>query len=57
MNNFEICDDENGIGKVLILKGAWSDDYARYMQEHGILALRYLIHSGSKGMIFHFFQS
>jgi len=32
MNNFEMREDENGIGKVLILKGAWSDDIAAYMK-------------------------
>ncbi len=49
MNNFELRDDENGIGKVLILKGAWSDDYACYMQEHGIFALRLSDSFGFKG--------
>lgn len=49
MNNFELRNDENGIGKVLILKGAWNDDYACYMQEHGIFALRLSDSFGFKG--------
>lgn len=40
MNNFDIREDENGIGRVLILKGAWSNDIAVYMQKNEIYALR-----------------
>ena len=49
MNNFEIREDDNGIGKVLILKGAWSDDIATYMQENEIFALRLTDSFGFKG--------
>lgn len=31
MCNFEIRDDENGIGRVFILKGVWFDDVENYM--------------------------
>ncbi len=49
MSNFEIREDENGIGKVLILKGAWSDDVSAYMQDNGIYALRLTDSFGFKG--------
>ncbi|MEZ8717901.1 hypothetical protein AB6D81_18140 [Vibrio splendidus] len=49
MSNFEIAEDENGIGKVLILKGVWSDDVSAYMQENGIYALRLTDSFGFKG--------
>lgn len=49
MNDFEIREDENGIGKVLILKGAWSDDIASHMQENEIYALRLTDSFGFKG--------
>jgi len=40
MSNCEVRQDENGIGKVLILKGEWTDDVASYMQVNDIFALR-----------------
>lgn len=40
MSNFEIREDENGVGKILILKGAWSDDIENHMRENNIYALR-----------------
>lgn len=49
MSNFEIREDENGVGKALILKGAWSDDIAAYMQENEIYALRLTDSFGFKG--------
>jgi hypothetical protein len=49
MSNFEIRDDEQGIGKVLILKGAWSDDVASYMRANDIYALRLTDSFGFKG--------
>jgi uncharacterized protein with PQ loop repeat len=49
MSNFEIREDENGIGKVLILKGVWSDDIPAYMEEHEIYALRLTDSFGFKG--------
>ena len=49
MSNFEIRQDENGIGKVLILKGEWTDEVASYMQENDISALRLTDSFGFKG--------
>ncbi len=49
MNNFEIREDEHGIGKVLILKRAWTDDVAAYMKKNGIYALRLTDNFGFKG--------
>jgi uncharacterized protein with PQ loop repeat len=49
MSNFEIREDENGIGMVLILKGHWSDDIAAYMQKNKIYALRLTDAFGFKG--------
>jgi len=49
MNNFEIREDENGIGKVLILKGSWSHEVSAYMRDHGISALRLTGSFGFKG--------
>ncbi len=49
MSKFEIREDENGIGKVLILKGAWSDEVSVYMQDNGISALRLTDSFGFKG--------
>lgn len=49
MSNFEIREDENGIGKVLILKGAWSDDVGVYMRDNDIYALRLTDSFGFKG--------
>ncbi|WP_133178437.1 hypothetical protein [Shewanella decolorationis] len=49
MNNFEIKEDDNGIGKVLILKGAWSDEVGAYMRDNGISALRLTGSFGFKG--------
>lgn len=40
MSKFEIRDDENGIGEVLILKGDWSDDVQSHMEKNNIFALR-----------------
>ncbi|EHR6179800.1 hypothetical protein KUK79_004508, partial [Vibrio parahaemolyticus] len=40
MDKFEIRDDENGVGKVLILKGSWSDHVLNYMLSNNIKALR-----------------
>jgi Leucine-rich repeat (LRR) protein len=49
MSNFEMREDNNGIGKVLILKGAWSDDVGAYMRKNHIYALRLTDSFGSKG--------
>ena len=49
MRNFEIRDDENGIGKVLIVKGDWSDDIASYMKQKKIYSLRLTDSFGFKG--------
>lgn len=49
MSNFEIREDENGIGKVLILKGTWSDEVGVYMQDNGVSALRLTDSFGFKG--------
>ena len=40
MSSFEIRDDENGIGKVLILNSDWTDEVQPYMDKHNIFALR-----------------
>ncbi|MDA0119288.1 hypothetical protein [Vibrio sp. T11.5] len=40
MDKFEIRDDDNGIGKVLILKDSWSDYVLEYMLSNEIRALR-----------------
>lgn len=49
MSNFEIREGENGIGKVLILKGAWSDEIGDYMRDNKISALRLTDSFGFKG--------
>lgn len=49
MSNFELREDEYGVGQVLILKGAWSDDIAAYMQKNEIFALRLTDSFGFKG--------
>ena len=49
MEDFEITDDEHGIGKVLIVKGLWSPDISGYMLEEGIYALRLSDSFGFKG--------
>ena len=49
MSEFEVCDDEYGIGKVLIVKGAWSFDISDYMLKEGIYALRLTDSFGFKG--------
>lgn len=49
MSNFEISEDEHGVGKVLILKGAWSDEIGSYMRNNKILALRLTDSFGFKG--------
>ncbi|WP_284209231.1 leucine-rich repeat domain-containing protein [Thalassotalea eurytherma] len=40
MSNFEVREDEDGIGKVLILKNAWSDKIESHMLKNKIYALR-----------------
>jgi len=40
MSKFEVREDENGIGKVLILKSAWSDKIESHMLKKKIYALR-----------------
>ena len=49
MSNFEIKEDENGIGKVLVLKDAWSGEVGTYMRDNEILALRLTDSFGFKG--------
>ena len=49
MPEFEIRDDEHGVGKVLILKGTWSADISDYMLTEGIYALRLTDSCGFKG--------
>jgi len=49
MSDFEVREDEHGIGKVLIVKGSWSSDIADYMKEEGIYALRLTDSYGFKG--------
>lgn len=49
MSDFEIRDDEHGIGKVLIVKGAWSSDISDYMIKEGIYAIRLTDSFGFKG--------
>jgi len=49
MNNVEVRQDENGIGKVLILKGEWTDEISSYMQVNEIFALRLTDSLGFKG--------
>lgn len=49
MSNFEIRQDENGIGKVLILKGEWTDEVSSYMLANDIFALRLTDSFGFKG--------
>lgn len=40
VSKFEVRDDENGIGKVLILQSTWSEEIESYMLKKNILALR-----------------
>jgi len=40
MSKFEVRDDENGIGKVLILQSAWCEEIESYMLKKKIFALR-----------------
>ena len=40
MSKFEVREDENGIGKVLILKSTWSDKIESHMLKKKIFALR-----------------
>ena len=47
--DFEVADDENGIGKVLILKGDWSQRIHTYMLNNEIFALRLTDAFGFKG--------
>jgi len=49
MSDFEVKDDEYGIGKVLIVKGPWSSDISDYMLKEGIYALRLTDSFGFKG--------
>lgn len=49
MSDFEVRDDEHGIGKVLILKDVWSSDISNYMIKEGIYALRLTDSYGLKG--------
>jgi uncharacterized protein with PQ loop repeat len=49
MSKFEIREDENGIGSVLILKGEWTEDISSYMQSNGIFSLRLSDSAGFKG--------
>lgn len=48
MTNFEIRDDEHGIGKVLILKEAWSNEISDFMIKENIRALRLSDSAGFK---------
>jgi hypothetical protein len=50
MSKFEVREDENedGIGKVLILKSAWSDEIETYMLKEKIFALRLSDSAGFK---------
>jgi len=49
MSDYEIRDDEYGIGKVLILKGSWSSDISDHMVNEEIYALRLTDSFGFKG--------
>jgi len=49
MSDFEIRNDEHGIGKVLIVKGSWSADISDFMINEGIYALRLTDSFGFKG--------
>lgn len=40
MSHFEIRQDEDGVGNVLILKEEWGDEISSYMQANDIFALR-----------------
>ncbi|QUM76942.1 hypothetical protein HWV00_12215 [Moritella sp. 24] len=57
MSNFEIRDDEHGIGKVLILKGSWSNYVASYMKANNIYALRLTDSFGFKATDISFLSS
>ncbi|WP_139338998.1 leucine-rich repeat domain-containing protein [Marinobacter lutaoensis] len=57
MTEFEIRQDEHGIGEVLILKGDWDPSVASYMQQHGICALRLSDYYGFKGEDLSFLSS
>jgi len=48
MSEFEIRDNDHGVGKVLILKSAWSPEVTSYLKEHYIYALRLSDSSGFK---------
>jgi hypothetical protein len=49
MSNFEVREDEHGIGNVLILKGDWCGDVASYIRSNNIYALRLTDSFGFKG--------
>lgn len=49
MSEFEIREDDHGIGKVLIVKGAYSQAVNSYLKEHHIYALRLSDSAGFKG--------
>ena len=49
MPEFEISENEDSEGNVLILKGAWSDDISKYMLKEKIYALRLTDSFGFKG--------
>ncbi len=57
MTDFEIRQDEHGIGDVLILKGDWEPSVASYMEQHGIGALRLSDSFGFKGEDLSFLRS
>lgn len=48
MSEFEIREDDHGVGKVLILKSAWSPEVTSYLKEHSIYALRLSDSTGFK---------
>jgi uncharacterized protein with PQ loop repeat len=48
MSEFEVREDEHGFGRVLILKGSWTDGVALFMEANGIDSLRLSDSFGSK---------
>ena len=48
MSNFEVIEDEGGIGKVLILKSTWTDRIESHMLKNKIFALRLIDSFGFK---------
>lgn len=57
MTDFEIRQDEHGIGDVLILKGDWEQSVASYMEQRDIRALRLSDSFGFKGEDLSFLNS